>query len=347
MNRRAVPKLLVSLALLTGVQWDLCAQEHVPPFVSRLKAIPPLPALVATANANRIPLEQMDPLVETNGISPGDSFTALVALFSNRPEMQWLLFLQAVQPPLKDQPENPRTMVIYNTLGHKMEFLSTPAFVQLRTIGPFVAGETGRKPRDKTTRFVLDQGFLGLELDQAAAALLRMRRSQVKGPFASGTDPFDEATIKRCRDANETWHVSADEERALAGSFPALLSYFKTVQQAPELVEILAKALDRPSVWSLLWHGGISSTEFRWETEHLAPANAGEWGVSGEPAAYYCPMRLWLNHHHSLDLTLVVTTPHSPLLSCAGVLGVLAEKPGDMKIYLSLRMLSARRATKS
>jgi hypothetical protein len=141
--------------------------------------------------------------------------------------------------------------------------------------------------------------------------------------------------------------VSEEEERALAGSFPALLSYFKTARESPELVEILAKALDRPSVWSLLWHGGISSTEFRWDAERLTPAHAEEWGVSGRPAAYYCPMTLFLNHHPSLDITLVVTAPRSPLLSCAGVLGLLAERPGDKKVYLSLRILSARRSAKS
>jgi hypothetical protein len=58
-------------------------------------------------------------------------------------------------------------------------------------------------------------------------------------------------------------------------------------------------------------------------------------------------MTLSLNRHPSLDLTLVVTAPRSPLLSCAGVLGLLAEKPGDKNIYLNLRILSARRSAKS
>ena len=127
---------------------------------------------------------------------------------------------------------------------------------------------------------------------------------------------------------------------------PALLSYFKTAQEAPELMDILAKALDRPSLWSLLWNRGISNTEFRWDLPHIAPADASSWHVSGQPAAYYCPMTLSLNHHPSLELTMVVTAPHPPLLSCGGVLGVLAEKPGDKQIYLTLRVVSARLAGK-
>jgi hypothetical protein len=158
---RLVPRLILGLPMLLGVASDLCAQEHAPEFASRLAAVPPFPALVAVVRANQIPLEQIDPLVPTNLVSPGDSFTALVALFSNRPQMQWLLFLQAVEPSTKEQVDNPpRTMVIHNTLGHKVEFVSKPAFVRLRTIGPFIEGETEKKPRDKTARFVLDQGFL-------------------------------------------------------------------------------------------------------------------------------------------------------------------------------------------
>jgi len=341
--RAPILGLLLSLCL-----WlDVSAQEAPPGFVSRLAAVVPMPALAQVAKANYIPLEQIDPSIETNRISPGDSFTAVVALFSKRPETQWLLFLQGVEPTPKELKENsPGSMVIYNTLGHKLEFPSAPAFVALRTIGPFIEGAAGKKPRDETTRFVLDQGFLGLGLEQAAAAMHRMHRSGAKGPFMSGTEPFGDDVIGKCRKADESWHINPAEERALAGSFPALLSYFKTAQEAPELLDILAKTLDRPSIWSLLWHGGISSTEFRWDATRIAPADASAWQVSGHPAAYYCPMTLLLNHHPSLDLTLVVTAPQPPLLSCGGVLGLLAEKPGDKQIYLTLRIVSARLSAK-
>jgi hypothetical protein len=343
----AVTKPLVALLLVLCLRLEVSAQDPTPGFVSRLAAVTPLPALTEAARANRIPLDQIDPSIETNLVLPGDSFTAVVTLYAKRPEMQWLLYLQAVEPTPKEQAENsPRTMVIYNTLGHKLEFPSAPAFVALRTVGPFVEGETGKKPKDVTTRFVLDQGFLGLGLEQAAAAILRMGKSGVKGPFMSGTEPFGDEVMGKCRQADQTWHITPAEERAVAGTMPALLSYFKTAQEAPELMNIMVKALDRPSVWSLLWHVGISSTEFRWDPQRIVPAEASAWRVSGNPAAYYCPMTLSLNHHPSLDLTMVVTAPHPPLLSCGGVLGVLAEKPGDKQIYLTLRIVSARLAAK-
>ena len=343
----AVTKPLVVLLLVLCLRLEASAQDTAPGFVSRLAAVAPLPALAEAARANHIPLDQIDPSVETNRVLPGDSFTAVVTLYSKRPGMQWLLFLQAVQPTPKEQAENsPRTMVIHNTLGHKLEFTSAPAFVTLRTIGPFVEGETGKKPMDVTTRFVLDQGFLGLGLEQAAAAISRMGKSGVKGPFMSGTEPFGDDVIGKCRQADQTWQVTPTEERAVAGTMPALLSYFKTAQEAPELMDIMAKAVDRPSIWSLLWHAGISSTEFRWDPQHIVPAEASAWRVSGNPAAYYCPMTLSLNHHPALDLTMVVMAPHPPFLSCGGVLGVLAEKSGDKQVYLTLRVVSARMAAK-
>jgi hypothetical protein len=347
LSQKPPQALVVSLLLWLCLCLEGAAQQAAPGYVSRLAAVTPMPALTAAAKANRIPLERVDPIVETNRVFPGDSFTAVITMHSKRPAMQWLLFLQGVEPTPKELKENPpRTMVIYNTLGHKLEFQSAPAIVALRTIGPFVEGETGKKPRDATTRFVVDQGFLGLGLEQAAAAMLRMHRSGVTGPFMSGTEPFGDDVTGKCRKADESWHINPAEERALAGSFPALLSYFKTAQEAPELLDILAKALDRPSIWSLLWHVGISSTEFRWDATRISPADASAWQVSGHPDAYYCPMTLFLNHHPSLDLTMVVTAPEPPLLSCGGVLGLLAEKPDDKQIYLTLRIVSARLSAK-
>ena len=332
--------------LLLCVRLGSAAEEAAPALELRLAPETPFPALREAARANQIPLDQIDSGVQTNLVRQGDSFTAVVALHSRRPQMQWLLFLQAVEPTPKEQKENqPHTFVTYNTLGHKIEFRSAPTPINLRTIGPFAEAAT-KKWRDTTAHFVLDQDFLGLGLDQAAAAILRMYRSSTNGPFMSGTEAFGEDVLTRCRKANETWRITAAEERALAASYPALLSYFSTVQQTPELAEIVLKALDRPSLWSMLWHAGISSTEFSWDAKHLAPADSSGWQVPGRPAAYYCPMTLLLNHHPALDMTLVVTAPQPPLLTCGGVLGLLAEKPGDKQTYLTLRIVSARHEAK-
>ena len=168
MHSGAVTISVVGLMVFLYLCLAVSAQEAAPGFVSRLTAVAPLPVLAEAAKLNQIPLVQIDPRVETNRFLPGDSFTAVVTLFSKGTRMQWLLFLQALKPTPKEQAQNPpRSMVLHNTLGHKLEFLSTPAFVTLRTIGPYVEGETGQRPKDKTTRFVLDQGFLvGVQLLQ-------------------------------------------------------------------------------------------------------------------------------------------------------------------------------------
>ena len=55
-------------------------------------------------------------------------------------------------------------------------------------------------------------------------------------------------------------------------------------------------------------------------------------------------MLLELNKQPALRVTFVVTSPKPPLLGCGGIVGMLAEKPGEKETYLTLRVISARRA---
>lgn len=332
----------------------LCAHplqgaEAVPDFQTRLARVPLCGALLEAARTNRIPVEGIDPLIEADTIAPGDSVTALVNLCEKGPrQTQWLIHLVAVKPAPKELEENsPKTMVIYNSFGNKLEFLSAPAFVTVRVLGPFNAsGGRSPKAQDRSARIVLNKGYLGLGLDQAVAAMFRMKQSKTFGPMASGTAPFSEEQISRGRQLAAALKITPAEERALGGSFPALLSYFSTVQETPGLQEILIKILDRPSLWSILRHGGINSVDFNWQLGQMGPAEAGAWDLAATSAAYYLPMVLKLNQHPSLRLTMVVAPPRPPLLACGGIVGVLAEKPGEKDAYLTLRVVSARRAAK-
>ena len=336
---------LVLLVLLFAN--PLWGAEVAPDLQARLARVPLCDALSAWARTNRIPVESIDPLVESDTIKPGDSVTALVTLYEKGPrQTQWLLFLESVKPDPKELEENTsKTMVIYNSFGNKFEFRSAPAFVTVRILGPFNAAEgKPAKAQDRKAHFVLNQGYLGLGLDQAVAAMLRMKQSKTFGPMASGTAPFSEEQIAKGRKLATALMITPAEERALGGSFPALLSYFGTVQETPGLQDILMKILDRPSIWSILLHGGVNSVDFSWQLDHLGPAQASSWDLPAPLSAYYLPMVLNLNKHPSLRLTLVVAPPRPPLLACGGIVGVLAEKPSDKDTYLTLRVVSARRA---
>jgi hypothetical protein len=79
-------------------------------------------------------------------------------------------------------------------------------------------------------------------------------------------------------------------------------------------------------------------------SEHITLANGADWSLPPAQPVYHLPMVLELNNQPALNITLVVTAPQPPLLTCGGIIGMLAERPGDKENYLTLRIISARRA---
>lgn len=324
----------------------LCGADTAPGPFSRLDSVSPFPAAVAVAQANHIPLELLDPpaAIDTK-ITPGDSITALVTLSQKgAPRTQWLLYLQAVEPGPKEKTGKPLApMVSFSSCGNRFDFASSPALVSLRSIGPFIEPRTDSKPpvlQDKATRFTVDQGFLGIGLDRAAAALHRTVQSGKPGGFDFRDTPFSKAETEQSRMLAQTVHLTSDEERALSGMIPALSSYFDIVQQTGGLNDVFSKVVNTPSVWSVIWNAGVQ-TSMVIQSDRVAPADAATWGLPPHTPVYSFPMLLELNKDGAFNVTLVVTAPRSPLLTCGGVIGLLAEKTGDKDTYLTLRIVSA------
>lgn len=329
----------------------LPAQPAVTNSPIRFAPIAPFPALATVAQSNQISLTGIDAPVPNGVLQPGDSVTALIAFFEKGArQTQWLLHLQVVPPDTQAQTTNPPPMVIYTTTGAKLEFIPSPAFVNLRTLGPFPGADTKRrppKPQDEVERVTLNQGFLALGLDRASAVVLRLKEAKPaheKGWFSFAGKPFGDAEVQAGRKLAEDLHLTEDEQRALAGAGPALMSYFSIVQRTAGLEEILFKILDLPSLWSILRRGGVSAN-FRMESKRIAPADPADWGLPANAPMYHLPLVLELNKQPALNITLAVTSPQSPLLACGGIIGLQAERPGDKERFLSLRILSARRAT--
>lgn len=334
------------LVFLAGRAWG--GQETGPDF-SKLAPASPCAELTAEAQARRIPLEGLDASGEPGRLDPGDSFTALVTLCEKGGRRtQWLLYLETL-PPKPKQPagKSPKPMVIYSWRSNKFEFASTPALVRLRTLGPFAGtGAKREKLEDHSVSFSLDKGFLGLGLDVGAATIYRSEQQKAKGFLWFGPELPSAAQAAEGRQLAEVLGVTPAEERALGGMFPALFSYFQVVQHTQGLEAMMLRVIDKPSLWSVVRHLGVS-VNLVLDSEHLSPADTASWPSLARPSAYYFPMRLELNHRPALRATFVVTNPRPPLLSCGGVIGMLAERPGDKETYLTLRIISARRAAGS
>ena len=335
-RRRAAAGL--ALAALT-----LRAGEMAPDF-AKLTPVAACPVLADAARAANLQLVGIDPPGEAGSLNPGDSVTALVTLFEKgRRPAQWLLEVEAVTPDAADQARNPRApWVWYTSAGDKLEFASAHAPVSLRLLGPYAeAAGKAPKAKERNARFTLDKGFLGLGLDEAAAAIYRMHQAKLTNQFLASPEPFTEAQIAEGKKAATALHLTTAEQRSLAGLGPALLSYFELVQHTPGLDRLFYKVVDLPSVWSVVRHVGVKAN-LDVEPEHFAPIDTAAWGLPTHPPGYGFPMAFRLNGQPALTVTLVVAPPRPPLLACGGIIGLLAEKPSEKETYLTLRILSAR-----
>jgi len=325
----------------------LAAEDRTGGVLEKLRSVAPCGAAVAWAETKKIPLNQIDSTVDGEAVNPGDSITGLVTLHEKAArQMQWIVYSEIVMPgPKDDIGKKTEPVASYTTLGNKLEFKSTPVMVNVRTAGPFVEGGDKRKPKveEDSARFPLDKGFLSLGLDRAVAAVLKFNGNKEHGNFAIGPKPFSESQIAKGRKLAEMTHITSDDERALCGSCPALLSYFDLVQHTPGLQDICFKVVDMPSMWSMIRHVGVSAN-LTFETEQFRAADSFAWGSAGSLPVFYFPMLLELNKQPALKVTFVVTSPKPPLLGCGGIVGMLAEKPGEKETYLTLRVISARRA---
>ena len=336
MYRTALVLFCAAVLRATGV----CAENTSSNAITKLSPAPLCPSLIAAAQVKRIPLEQIDPQIQTNRLDPGDSMSALITLFEKgKQRSQWLIYLEVVPPNEKERAEKTAPpMVLYSSFGGTQTCVSVPAFVVVRTLGPFTASTKPGKAPEKSARFGLNKGFLSLGLHHAAAAFRRFEQGSVHGSWTVKHTPFSDAELVNGRNLAAKLKLTSDEEHALIGSIPALLSYFEVVENAPGLTDIFFDIVDLPSVWSLVRNAGIKSVGIHFrkgiiETKAELPESA---------PVYHLPLALELNNQRALNLTLVVTAPDPPLLACAGVVGLLAERPDDPQKYLTLRILSAR-----
>ena len=321
----------------------VCGGEMQPDF-GKLVPVALCPAAIEAARTNNIPIERIDPPGEGGSLNPGDSITALVTLFDKRGQRsQWLLYVEAVEATEEEKARKPRgPAVCYVGAGDKMEFAGSAAPASLRLLGPFVDA-TNKTPRmeDHKVRITLNPGFLGIGLEKAAAAFYRMHQDNLRGSFQISSRPFTETEAAEGKKAMEVLKLSAEEQRAIAGSQFALMSYVHLVQETPGLDGLFYKVVKLPSVWSVVSHFGVAAS-LELESEYVAPTDVSHWNLLPSTPCYTFPLAFRINGQPGLIATLVVAPAHPPLLECGGIVGLLAEKPSDKKTYLILRIISAR-----
>lgn len=266
-----------------------------------------------------------DQSLATNILHAGDSVTILGTIFIKKKETQWLLYVQSGAPGTNST--NPPPMVI-NMFKRKMSFPSRPIPATLRMLGPFsVSDITKLKSRDQSDKFTLNETFLGLGLQRTAEVMWKHNQQ---------TNSASSTPRRSMNDMN----LTPQEQEAIAGSVPALTSYFEIVQNTDGLEDLLIKLIKMPSVWSIVRHLGV--TAMFYSENDARPANPADWDLPPHTPVYYLPFTLLLNGTPAVKITFVVTTPNPPRLVCGGVVGMLAERVGDEDTYMTMRVISAK-----
>ena len=321
---------LAVLTLLLGTVWSAAGAEPLAKRPLKLHPIPACPALVSAAQEHQFPIEGMDSACGTNRLRPGDAASILVTFVQKKKQTQWLLQVEAVAPDPAKRTEKPSKFEVTSSFAPPMTFESKPAPVKLRMLGPFgVAGWT-KPPKSEVTRarFSVNEDFLGLGLDEAAALLSR---------WSTKMDFNQAVTSKALAAMNPT----PAEQRTVCSTYPALISYFKIVQHTKGLKDLFYKLVELPSMWSMVRHGGVDVDLSFGNGAPPSTAIPADWNLPASASAYYFPWMLRLNDDPALKLTLVATSPRPPLLISGGVVGVLIEKIGDEETYMTMRLVSA------
>jgi hypothetical protein len=302
------------------------ARGELPP---KLKPVATCPALLNAAATNHIAMTQVDPTDDTNTLRAGDSATILGTLFLKKNQAQWLLAIESAAPK-KEPAKKPAPMVV-NLFDTPITFESKPVPARLRMLGPFSVSAASKqlKPEDKKTRFWLNESFLGVGLDQAAAVISRRFHAMATNSTTISTNSYRDVKL------------TPAEKRAISGAVPALMSYFDIVEHTEGLEDLLFKLVKMPSLWSMVRHGGVEAG--LQIGKEASEANPVDWNLPTSVPVYYLPCTFTLNGQPAVNITMVVTSPHPPLLICGGVIALLAERPGDNETYMTLRIVSAKR----
>ena len=320
------------LMILEGIDENCRVGAQTLP--AKFEAVPVSASVASAAATNHVPITGFDHSLSTNLLHVGDSVTILGTMFTKKSESQWLLYIEGEDP--GNNTTNPPPMVVHLSTG-KFSIPSKPVPAHLRMLGPFAASDGARfKFREQSADITLNEGFLSLGLDRAAAII--WRRNQMTNATTSAADPPSEAMKVRKREAHQK--LTREEQEAMAGAISTITSYLEIVKHTEGLEDLLSKLIKLPSMWYVVRHLGVTANLYFGDSAF--PANATDWDLPPGTPVYYVPCSLRLNDQPALKITVVVTKPNPPRLICGGIVGLLAEKIGDNDIYLTMRVVSAK-----
>ncbi len=348
---RACASALLTIAL--ACQSFGADDEPQPPrrLDTALFKTPPHSILAAAAQTAGIEMSRFD--FERSSEAPriGDSVTGLVTLIEPRGTRQWVVGLRIDALEVEEK-EPPKPLTLYSSSGEEFSFESANAAVDVRTLGPLVvSGRREVDPLDKVTeaRAVVNREFLALGFDRACRTVVQLKQAREEGRigkderFGFAVEPYEPEEIAIGRDIVERAGLTHEDERAFAATFPALMTYVQLVTQTRGLSGILEAVVEKPSIWSIIRRFGRITWSLRFESAWVETVDPVVLGLPGGTPTHQLPFTLMLNEQPALDCILVVLPPNPPMLTSAGIAGLMARRPGSDERQLVIRVLATRR----
>ena len=276
-----------------------------------------------------------------------DALAFFVELRNKSTRKQWVV---SVSESGTEAPQEPQTeSIIYHcSTGDVFEFQSTQQSLKLATLGPVIIkkGKLSRKskPEKRVEGDVLVmRDFLLLGFDKLAEFTLKVYRGEKPknglhiqpGPLEP--DSFPPELISETKAEFETLGIGADQIRSIVGLAPSLSSFFNLLMSTPGVKDIVMEIVDRPSILSLLSKG--LQVNFNARGEGVTTEDPIKWGLDEDIPCYRFPMTLTLNGQDGLNTILIVRSPEGPYAMTAGVVGIIAYRPGDTDRVLMIRLL--------
>jgi hypothetical protein len=328
------------------------AEPKPKPFVPDFKFSVPLNATLLAANRAGLLVEGFAAPASRPELQSGDTITALVSLIEDKALTQWLVQLRAADltekekqmPPLPD-------WRLYTSTGQEFNFAGKRAALEIRMVGPLKSWATNdekavRAAKDQKVRILVNSEHLQLGFDRACAAWARTdaalahKGSKAQPSWRMNTQRFTPEQLVQGKTDGQLLGMTVEEERAMAGSFPALLEFFSITLQTSELKDVLMEVADIPW-WQLIKHGGQPEIN----VNYLSPFGRGEaktWQLSADESVWFMPLRFELFGKPVLACRLAVTAPKPPLLTSAGIVGVAAQRPDGKGPHLMIQIMATR-----
>lgn len=135
----------------------------------------------------------------------------------------------------------------------------------------------------------------------------------------------------------------AEAARHMYGGFATLTAFLRIIKENELLSSVLWQVIDRPSMFSILFHGGVNLSLKAQLTTAAALPDPDLRGRLSKLPGYRTTLQLQANGSPVLNAIMWVTEPQSPYRLSGGILVIEGFRPSDARVRFRMELLAAVR----